>query len=96
MRAIITNKTRCRLDKGELRRVPQNTTVPPLAYHVACPRCGFVALVMQGRDAAQISEYGEAVSIAPPFRCLLCHVLVSLEYGEFQLVEDRHVRHGLW
>ena len=92
MKMLLTNKPPCRLEKGNLRRVPQNMVCNVVGYHVCCPRCGFTSLAFQGRDGLSISEAEESdellVSFSEPIRCMFCNVLIHLEKNQGWIEED--------
>jgi hypothetical protein len=89
-----TDKRPCKLERGELRRVPQDRRGLIVGYHVCCPRCGFVTVALNGHAGLVIteSEDGERVTFSEPLRCLYCAVLIALSDGEAQLEEDERVR----
>ncbi len=60
----VVAKRPCRLDRGELRRVSQDRRQLLIAYHLCCPRCGFVNAVFHQHQGQLIteSEDGEPVS----------------------------------
>lgn len=93
MKAVVSNRPPCRLDRGELRRVPQNRLYGIVGYHVCCPRCGFVTVALTGRDDLNIDESdSDQVSFSKPIRCIYCNVLIHLSENEYTLEEDEHVR----
>jgi hypothetical protein len=95
VRTVVTSKRPCRLGPGELRRVPQNRAFRGLVgYHLCCPRCGFVTVVLEGHQGLAIAESddGERISFSAPVRCVFCAVLVHLTEGEARLEEDAYVR----
>ena len=94
MRMRPTDKRPCKLERGELRRVPQDRRGLIVGYHVCCPRCGFVTVALNGHAGLVIteSEDGERVTFSEPLRCLYCAVLIALSDGEAQLEEDERVR----
>ena len=94
MRAVLTEKRPCRLDRGEVRRVPQDRSYRGIVgYHVGCPRCGFVTAVLHGLDCLRITEAADrSVSFSSPARCVFCGVLLHLTDGDLTLEEDAHVR----
>lgn len=89
-----TSKPPCKLERGELRRVSQDRRFCLVGYHVCCPRCGFVTVVLNGNDGLVIteSEDGQRVSFSLPVRCLYCAVLIGLKNGEADIQEDERVR----
>ena len=84
----------CRMKRGEVRRVPQARSAPLIGYHLCCPRCGFVTPALQHDEGVIITEGDDPVDItfSRPVRCMYCQVLIGLRSGEFDLVEDQHVR----
>lgn len=94
MRAVVTSKRPCKLERGELRRVPQDRALRGIVgYHVCCPRCGFVTAVLNGDGGLVISESAnEEVSFSSQARCVYCSVLIRLDGSEFTLEEDDRVR----
>jgi hypothetical protein len=94
VKAVLTDKRPCKLGRGELRRVPQDRSFRGLVgYHLGCPRCGFVTVVLQGADGLLITETpaGE-VSFSVPARCVYCAVRLHLAIGELTLEEDALAR----
>ncbi|MGI5861314.1 MAG: hypothetical protein ACOX6T_04555 [Myxococcales bacterium] len=69
----VVTKRPCRLDRGELRRVSQDRRQLLIAYHLCCPRCGFVNAVFHQHQGQVITEGedGERVSFSAPVRCVL-------------------------
>ena len=65
-----TDKRYCKLERGELRRVPQDRRSLIVGYHVCCPQCGFVTVALNGHAGLVIteSEDGERVSLSDPIR----------------------------
>jgi hypothetical protein len=96
MRLRISNRVPCKLERGELRRVPQDSKFGLVGYHVCCPRCGFVTVAVHGSREQVIDENQEdgelRVSLAKPLRCAYCSVLIHVTDGEATLEEDAHVR----
>ena len=95
MRAVVTDKRPCRIERGELRRVPQDRSFRGLVgYHVGCPRCGFVTIVLQGVDGLEVTEGAAGdVTFSAPARCVYCNVQLHLVAGELSFLEDADVRH---
>lgn len=93
MRVQPTDKLPCYLDPGEVRRVPRERRASVVGYHVCCPLCGFVTLVIQGANV-RITEgpVPADLTLAVPVRCLYCQVLMHIQAGELRLEEDAHVR----
>lgn len=94
MRAVVTSKRPCKMERGELRRVPQDRALRGIVgYHVCCPRCGFVTAVLNGDGGLVVTESPcEEVSFSKPARCVYCSVLIHLAAGQFNLEEDERVR----
>jgi hypothetical protein len=92
VKAVVTSKVPCKLQGGELRRVPQNPRGWVVGYHVSCPRCGFVTLAVAGRKDLAITEDNGRVTFSRPLRCTYCQVLIRIERGELTLEEDDRVR----
>ncbi len=93
MKALITDKVPCRLEKAELRRVPQNPRSWVVGYHVCCPRCGFVTIALNGKDDLEIEESVDSnVSFSCPLRCIYCQVLIHIQRCVLTLEEDDLVR----
>ncbi len=97
MRLHITDRRPCRLERGDLRRVPQSLFDLLVGYHVCCPRCGFVTVALNGSDGLTITEIREdgalLVTFSRPVRCVYCAVLIHVDRGEATLEEDANVRH---
>ena len=91
---VLTNGRPCELERGDLRRVPQNTNHPVIGFHVCCPRCGFVTIALAGYGGLEIeeSEDHRLVTFSTPVRCAYCGVLIHLREGEATLEEDDRVR----
>ena len=93
MKAHITSTTPCKLNKGELRRVPQRQTEWPIGYHICCPRCGFVTLALNNSSGLQISESMDGhVSFSAPIRCMYCNVIIHIQRCELTFEEDEDVQ----
>ena len=92
MKALVVSKPPCQLERGELRRVPQNPRSWAVGYHVCCPRCGYVSMALNGEDGLRIEEDGDQPTLSEPLRCLYCEVLMRVEAGELTLEEDARVR----
>ena len=92
----VSDRRPCKLQRGELRRVPQNPQSGIVGYHVCCPRCGFVTVAVNGSHEQVITESVEGgalqVSFAKALRCVYCSVLIHLDNGEATLEEDADVR----
>lgn len=94
MKVAPSSKRPCRLERGEVRRVPQDGGRQVIGYHVCCPRCGFVTAALQGDDGLDISEAPPPADLtfSQPLRCTFCRVLLHVNGGEFRFEEDAHVR----
>lgn len=96
MRLHVTDRRPCRLERGDLRRVPQNPLSGVVGYHLCCLRCGFVTVALNGSDGLVITEAEDngqvLVTFSRPVRCTYCAVLVHLNRGEATLEEDANVR----
>jgi len=91
MRSVI--KRPCRLEHGELRRVPIRRESPLIGFHVCCPRCGFISHALNGHTDLAITEDDDGqVSFSHPVRCVFCRVLIHLSAGDARLEEDASVR----
>ncbi len=53
MKATHTKNPSCKMQKGEIRRVPQNTRNNAIGYHICCPKCGFSSIALAGKDGMQ-------------------------------------------
>lgn len=96
MRVNPTDKRPCKLERGDVRRVPQRRESRVIGYHVCCPRCGFVTPALVGDDGLEIRE-GDAVddiTLSKPLRCNFCCVILHLTNGDLHLEEDAHVRNA--
>ena len=95
MKLVPSAKRPCRLERGEIRRVPQDRTNLLVGYHVCCLRCGFNTPALAGNDGLDIDE-GDApddLTFSPALRCTFCRVLMHVVHGELRLEEDADVRH---
>jgi hypothetical protein len=92
MKALAVSKPPCQLERGELRRVPQNLRSWVVGYHICCPRCGYVSIALNGKDDLRITEDSALPTLSEPLRCLYCEVLMHLRSGEIFLEEDDRVR----
>lgn len=94
MRVSPTDKRPCKLERGNVRRVPQRRESRLVGYHLCCPRCGFVSPALVGDAGLDIGE-GDAeddLTFSRALRCLFCGVLLHVAHGELRLEEDAHVR----
>ena len=89
-----SDKRPCGLERGEVRRVPQDRGKFVVAYHVCCPRCGFVTLAVHGSKGLDLREGAtpEDLTLSQPLRCVYCEVLIHIVGGELRLEEDARVR----
>lgn len=91
MKLVPSSKRPCRLERGEIRRVPQDRA----NLLVCCLRCGFNTAALAGNDGLDIDE-GEApddLTFSKALRCTFCRVLMHVTHGELRLEEDADVRH---
>lgn len=95
MKLMPSSKQPCRLERGEVRRVPQDRTHQLVGFHVCCPRCGFNTPALTGHDGLDITEGTEPddLTFSRALRCTFCRVLLHVNHGEFRLEEDADVRH---
>ena len=91
MRVNVTSKRPCKLERGDVRRVPQNNPRMLVGYHVCCPSCGFVTPALVGDQGLKIEE-ADAVGFSKPLECTYCRVLIHLGRGELTLEEHPGVR----
>lgn len=86
----------CKLQPYEVRRVPQRTSSAFLVgYHVMCPACGFANIVHNDGTAQVITEGATRdtdITVATPFRCLFCRVIMTLANGKLELMKDSETR----
>jgi len=95
MKLVVSSKRPCRLERGEIRRVPQDRTNLLVGYHLCCLRCGFNTPALAGNDGLDIVE-GDApddLTFSKALRCTFCRVLMHVNHGELRLEEDADVRH---
>ena len=94
MRLQVTSRRPCALERGQARRVSQNTHGVLVGYHLCCPRCGYVTVALHGSDGLTITESDDRaeITLSRPVRCLFCKVLIEVTTGNVQLTEDEHVR----
>lgn len=90
----IVAKRPCRLDRGELRRVPHDRRQLFIAYHLCCPRCGFVNAVFHQHRDQVITEGddGELVNFSAPVCCVFCNVTLYVIDSVAELEEGPDVR----
>lgn len=94
MKVVPSTKRPCRLERGEVRRVPQSRGGLLVGYHVCCPRCGFVTAALMGDAGLDIVEEQDPIDLtfSRPVRCTFCRVLLHVSHGELCLEEDADVR----
>lgn len=94
MKVVPSTKRPCRLERGEVRRVPQDRGGLLVGYHVCCPRCGFITPALEGDAGFVIAEQQDATDLtfSRALRCTFCRVLMHLSHGELWLEEDADVR----
>lgn len=93
MRVVLSSKRPCHLQRGEVRRVPQDArATTPVGYHVACPRCGFPNIVLHGARGQRITEAESGLSFAEAFGCTYCRARVLVSEGQFHIEEGPEVR----
>ena len=94
MRIVPSTKRPCRLERGEVRRVPQDRGGLLVGYHVCCLRCGFVTPALNGDAGLDIDEEPDPgdLTFSRAVRCTFCRVLLHLSHGELRLEEDADVR----
>ena len=80
MRIVPSTKRPCRLERGEVRRVPQDRGGLLVGYHVCCPRCGFVTPALNGDAGLDIDEEPDPgdLTFSRAVRCTFCRVLLHL------------------
>lgn len=93
MKLVPSAKRPCRLEAGEVRRVPQDRTNFLVGYHVCCRRCGFITPALDGHGL-EITEGAEPddLTFSQALRCTFCRVLMHVSHGELRLEEDADVR----
>ena len=92
MKMTVTDRRPCKMQRGDLRRVPQSPAAAAIAYHVGCPRCGFVTPAIRGDAGLVIHEGPSGVSFSRAVRCLMCLVEIAIENTTATLVEGPDVR----
>jgi hypothetical protein len=84
MKVEHTKNAPCCMTRGQVRRVPQDRTQSILGYHVACPSCGYVTLLLHGRLGVFLCESEDGqLSTAKPHACLFCHTMHQIEQDHF-------------
>ncbi len=86
MKVEHTKNAPCCMSRGQVRRVPQDRSQAILGYHVACPRCSYVTLVLHGRLGVFLSEseVGQ-LSTSKPYSCLFCQIQISIVHDELDI-----------
>ena len=94
MRLVPSTKRPCRLERGEVRRVPQARGGFLVGYHVCCPRCGFNTPALNGDAGLDVTEGEDLADLtfSRALRCTFCRVLLHVSHGELRLEEDADVR----
>jgi hypothetical protein len=97
MKMVVTSNPPCRLQRGELRRVPQRQDLGLVGYHLGCPLCVFVNLIVRGSNGQVVRESVESgelrVTLAQPIHCAYCMADINLLDGEAIIIKERdHVR----
>lgn len=93
MKALLTTAPPCKLEAGQLRRVPQNRSSWPIGYHVCCPACGYVTLVVQGQNDLSIEEGVDGtVTFTRPIRCHFCQAQIRIHRCELSLESNGHAQ----
>jgi hypothetical protein len=92
MKMTVTDRRPCKMQRGDLRRVPQNASAMAIAYHVGCPRCGFVTPAIRGDKGLRIDEGPEGVTFSLAIRCLQCLVDIAIAASTATLHEGPDVR----
>ena len=80
------------MQRGDLRRVPQNPALGLVGYHVACPRCGFVTPAVVGDRGLAIDEGAFGVSFSRSVACVMCLVGIRIAHTTAALEEGPGVR----
>jgi hypothetical protein len=95
VKLVPSSKRPCRLERGEVRRVPQDRANLLVGFHLCCPRCGFNTPALAGHDDLDIAEGDEPddLTFSKALRCTFCRVLIHVRHGELRLEEDADVRH---
>lgn len=84
MKVEHTKNAPCCMSRGQVRRVPQDRTQSILGYHVACPSCGYVTLLLHGRLGVFLCECEEGqLSTAKSYNCLFCQKKFQIERDHF-------------
>ena len=91
MKVRMVDKPSCKLEPGELRRVPQNPQARVVGYHVCCPGCGFVTLAVNGDEGLAITEGDGGLSFSRLVECLYCENMIRVDRGNLILMEDGDV-----
>lgn len=96
MKVVPSSKRPCRLERGEVRCVPQARTGRLVGYHVCCPRCAFLTPALEGDAGLDITEGAapDDLTFSRALCCTFCRVLIHLHHGELRLEEDADVRNA--
>jgi len=92
MKMTVTERRPCRMQRGDLRRVPQNAAFRVIGYHVACPRCGFVTPAIVGDAGLVIVEDALGVSFSRAVLCIMCLVELRITGSACEIHEGPDVR----
>ncbi|MCP4677372.1 MAG: hypothetical protein GY854_18030 [Deltaproteobacteria bacterium] len=87
MKTKPTSRPPCKMQRGDIRRVPSAEQYALVSYYVCCPKCGFVGGALPDEDF-KIIEDEQGVTFSTPLRCLFCHVLIHLEDDVIDLQAD--------
>ena len=95
MKLVPSAKRPCQLERGEIRRVPQDRTNQLVGYHVCCPRCGFNRSAIEGDGGLHITEGAEPddLTFSRALRCTFCRGLLHVKHGKLLIEEDGDVRY---
>jgi len=84
MKVEHTKNAPCCMSRGQVRRVPQDRSQAILGYHIACPSCGYVTLVLHGRLGVFLSEREDGqLDTSRPHQCLFCQKCLQIMCDEF-------------
>lgn len=92
MKMAQTTRRPCRMQPGDLRRVPQDARYALVGYYVGCPRCGWVTAAIEGDDDLRVTERGDVVTFSAPVTCTGCRMSIHLRESEAELEETADVR----
>lgn len=71
----------CRLEPGDLKRLPLDTTKQLLGYYAACPACGFRELFDLRKRLHEVEEGSYGVTL-PDLRCPGCAGTIRVRAGD--------------